>query len=72
MEQFEVELIEKYMDQNEELKTLWDDHMVFEKRLDKLSSKPFVNGEEEAEYKDLKKRKLAGKTRMKTILAQYA
>ncbi|WP_028574496.1 hypothetical protein [Desulfonatronovibrio hydrogenovorans] len=71
MEQFELELIAKYGEKDEELKQLWDDHISYEKILEKYETKPFLTPVEEQEVKELKKKKLAGKTKMHTILDKY-
>lgn len=71
MEQYELELIAKYGESDEELKKLWDDHISYEKILEKYESKPFLTPVEEQEVKELKKKKLTGKTRMHTILDKY-
>lgn len=71
MEQYELELISKYGESDEELKKLWDDHLSYEKILEKYESKAFLTPVEEQEVKALKKKKLTGKTRMHTILDKY-
>ena len=71
MEQYESELIARYGENDPELKALWDEHIAFEKRLEKFESKPFLTPAEELEMKELKKKKLAGKTRMQAILEKY-
>ena len=43
MEQFELDLIEKHMSQDMELKSLWDLHLDYERRLEKLAGKPFLS-----------------------------
>ncbi|WP_457571435.1 DUF465 domain-containing protein [Desulfovulcanus sp.] len=71
MEQYELELIAKYGENDPELKALWEDHIAYEKRLEKFESKPFLTPSEQREMKELKKLKLAGKTRMHAILDKY-
>ena len=71
MEQYDLELIAKYGDQDEELKALWEEHVGFEKRIGKFSSKPFLTPEEDQEFKELKKLKLAGKTKIQELLDKY-
>ena len=71
MEQYELELIARYGDNDPELKALWDEHIAFEKRLEKFESKPFLTPAEELEMKELKQKKSAGKTRMQAILEKY-
>ena len=71
MEQYELELIARYGENDPELKALLDEHIAFEKRLEKFENKPFLTPAEELEMKELKKKKLAGKTRMQAILEKY-
>lgn len=71
MEQYDLELIAKYGEQDEELKALWEEHIRFEKQIDKFSSKPFLTPEEELEMKEVKKLKLTGKTKIQEILDKY-
>ncbi len=71
MEQYEKELLEKYAQKDEDLKELLDNHIAFEKMLEKYETRPFLTPAEDQEVKKLKKKKLAGKTRMHTILSKY-
>lgn len=71
MEQYELELIAKYGEQDEELSKLWQEHLDFERRLEKFENKRFITPEDEKEIKRLKKLKLAGKTKIQNILEKY-
>ncbi len=71
MEQHEIDLLEKYSAQDSELKELWDDHVLYEKQLEKLESKAYRTPAEEGTYKQLKKQKLEGKTKLMAILDRY-
>jgi uncharacterized protein YdcH (DUF465 family) len=71
MEMQELEIIKKNCEHDAELKALWDLHIGYEKLLDKYASKPFLTPVEEAEVKELKRKKLAGKTKLQTILDKY-
>ncbi|WP_027184907.1 DUF465 domain-containing protein [Desulfovibrio inopinatus] len=71
MEQRDLDLIAKIVDENAELKGLYEEHIQFEKILEKYESKPFLTPEEDLEVKELKKKKLAGKTEMMSLLEQY-
>ncbi|MFP4034529.1 MAG: YdcH family protein [Desulfovermiculus sp.] len=71
MEQYELELIAKYGDVDEDLHRLWQEHLEYEKQLDVYENKPYLTWDEEAEMKRLKKMKLAGKTRIQNILEKY-
>ena len=68
MEQRDLELIALYCDKDEELKALWEQHIIFEKQLKRLSTKPFLSPEEDVEFKRLKKEKLAGKTKILALV----
>jgi len=71
MEDLNLAIVEKYSSENPELKTLWDNHIIFEKQVNKLESKGFRNPPEEEELKQLKKQKLEGKTRLYELLDKY-
>jgi hypothetical protein len=71
MEPRELELIDKYSEKNAELKTLWEEHQLYEKQLEKLEKKPYLTPSEDQVVRDIKKKKLAGKTKMQSILDRY-
>lgn len=71
MEPRELELIDKYSEKNAELKILWEEHQLYEKQLDKLEKKPYLTPSEEQVVRDVKKKKLAGKTKIQVILDRY-
>lgn len=71
MEQHEIELIEKYSGKDVELKSLWDLHLDYERQLEKLQKKAALTPVEETEIKELKKKKLAGKTKLQQLLERY-
>jgi uncharacterized protein YdcH (DUF465 family) len=66
-----MELIQKLSDSDQELRALYDEHVAFGKLIEKLESKPYLNATEDLEIKELKKKKLAGKTRINVILDTY-
>jgi uncharacterized protein YdcH (DUF465 family) len=70
MDQQEMELLEKHMPNDPELKALWEEHILYEKQLEKLTSKSFRTPSEEVALKQLKKQKLDGKTRLMALLAK--
>lgn len=72
MEKKEFELLEKLAPLHPDLKTLWDDHILYEKQLEKLESKNFLTPAEEQQVRQLKKQKLDGKTRLVALLSEYA
>ncbi|MFW5722443.1 MAG: DUF465 domain-containing protein [Desulfohalobiaceae bacterium] len=71
MEQYEMELVEKYAEKDDVLKILWEEHVLFEKQLERLEGKPFLTPQEERLAKEIKKKKLAGKTKIQHILDKY-
>jgi len=71
MEAKDLELIEKYGAEDAQLKALWDQHIVYEKMLEKLESKTYLSPTETQEVKELKKKKLAGKTTLQSLLDKY-
>ncbi len=71
MEQYELELIAKYGEKDEELKRLWEQHLEYEKEVEKLESKPYLTPQDELNLKRIKKLKLAGKTKIQVILEKY-
>lgn len=72
MEKREYELLEKLAPTHPDLKTLWDDHILYEKKLEKLESKNFLTPAEEQQMRQIKKQKLDGKTRLVALLNEYA
>jgi len=71
MEQRDLELLEKFCAQDAELKILWEEHQLYEQQLEKLEKKSFLPPNEEKVIKELKKKKLSGKTKIQTILDRY-
>lgn len=68
MDQHELDLLEKYIPTDPELKSLWEDHLLYEKQVEKLESKSFRTPSEQQTLKQLKKQKLEGKTKLMHIL----
>ncbi|MGV6994447.1 DUF465 domain-containing protein [Desulfovibrio sp. QI0430] len=68
MDQQELELLEKYAATDPELKSLWEDHVLYEKQVEKLDGKVFRSPTEEQTLKQLKKQKLEGKTQLMAVL----
>ena len=71
MEEHDLKRLEKYAPTDPELKALWEEHMLYEKQIEKLESKPYLTPAEDQELKALKKQKLAGKTRLHVMLDRY-
>ena len=71
MDSRDLELIAKVGETDAELRALYDEHLAYEKLIEKLENKPYLNPTELLEVKELKKKKLAGKTRMESLLIKY-
>ncbi len=70
MEQRDLLLVEKYAATHPELKELWEDHILYEKQVEKLEARTYRSPTEEQTLKQLKKQKLEGKTRLHDLLDQ--
>lgn len=68
MDDQEKQLLEKHSATNPELKSLWEEHLLYEKQIEKLESHAHLTPAEQQTLKQLKKQKLEGKTRMLNIL----
>lgn len=68
MDQHEIALLEQYAPTDPELKSLWEDHVLYEKQVEKLEGKVFRTPTEDQTLKQLKKQKLEGKTKLMDIL----
>jgi len=67
----DLALIEKFRGQDTELRDLYDQHVEYEKMLEKLEGKPYLSPTQHQEIKQLKKKKLAGKTKLQYLLDKY-
>ena len=71
MEQRDLELIKKYVSQDDELQKLYREHLDLEERLEKFNRKSYLTPDEELEKKTLKKFKLKGRDQIEHILRKY-
>ena len=71
MEARDLELIEKLIAQDEELRKLMEEHRALEQELEKYAKKRYLTSSEEVEKKRIQKLKLAGKDRIEAILSAY-
>ena len=71
MEARDLELINQYVAQDSELRDLFEQHQEYETLLEKLESKPYLSPTQMQEVKALKKKKLAGKTKLQFLLDKY-
>ncbi len=67
MENSDVELLEKYAKDNNELDRLSKEHIVLEKKIENLQKVKIKTATENKELKKLKQAKLAGRDRMEEI-----
>lgn len=72
MEKRELELLEKLAGSHPDIRTLWDEHVLYEKQLEKLENKSFLTPAEEQQVRQLKKQKLDGKTKLVALINEYA
>ncbi|WP_027722532.1 DUF465 domain-containing protein [Maridesulfovibrio zosterae] len=71
MEQREIDLIENLVGQDSDISALWTQHNEYKKLIDKLEAKSFLSETEIQEVKALKKKKLAGKTKLQSLLDKH-
>jgi uncharacterized protein len=71
MEPRDLELIARLVENDEELKSLVQEHQDLERELDGYLSKRYLTPSEEIEKKRIQKLKLAGKDRIEAILTAY-
>ncbi|WP_461209989.1 DUF465 domain-containing protein [Desulfocurvus sp. DL9XJH121] len=71
MEKTDLELIAVLSERNPEIKILWEEHLLYEKQLDKLEKKAVRSPEDTRVIKELKKKKLLGKTKLDKLLEKY-
>jgi len=71
MERAEEVLIERYIQQDGELKKLVENHRQLEAALEDFNKRIYLTPQEEIEKKKMQKLKLASKDRIFSILAKY-
>jgi uncharacterized protein YdcH (DUF465 family) len=71
MEKRDEDLILSLVEKDPELKRHYDEHVEFERQLDRLAGKSHLTAEEEVERKRIQKLKLAGKDRIMEILYRH-
>ena len=71
MEHRDLELIKKYMMNDNQLRRLYEEHIDLENRLDAINRKGYLTPDEELKKKNLKKVKLKGKDEIERILRKY-
>ena len=71
MEKRDLELIEKYILTDEELRKHVEEHKKFEEILEECNKRIYLTPEEEMEQKRIKKLKLKGRDKITRILEKY-
>jgi uncharacterized protein len=71
MEKRDLELIQKVIPIDPELKRCMEEHEELERKLDEFNRRLYLSPDEEIERKRLQKKKLAGRDRIESILAKY-
>lgn len=71
MEEHDLKRLEKYAPTDPELKALWEEHMLYEKQIEKLESAVSYSCGRSGTGNALKKQKLTGKTRLHVMLDRY-
>ena len=71
MENSDRELIQKVLQNNFELRKLYDEHINLEDQLSSLQRRPFLTTEESIIEKEIKMRKLKGVERMMNIISPH-
>ncbi|MBI5300241.1 MAG: DUF465 domain-containing protein [Deltaproteobacteria bacterium] len=71
MDPRDLDVIQRYVGEDETLEVLYKEHISYEKQLAKLASKLFLSPQEELKKKELQKKKLIGKDRLEAILKKY-
>jgi hypothetical protein len=71
MEPREEELIHQCMTNDEELKTLYEEHAELKRQLETFRHKHYLTAEEEIEKKRIQKLKLASKDRIMELLHRH-
>jgi len=71
MEKRDLELIQKHISSDAELKRYMDEHEEYERKLQAFNQRIYLTPEEEIERKRLQKLKLVGRDRIEGILSKY-
>jgi uncharacterized protein YdcH (DUF465 family) len=71
MEKRDLELIQRLISSDPELKRRMDEHQEFERKLAEMNRRLHLTPEEEVERKRIQKLKLVGRDRIEVILAKY-
>lgn len=61
-------LLQDLIDNNPRFRTLYENHVFFEKQLQEYEKRPYLSADEEIEKNKVKKLKLIGKDEMESIV----
>jgi len=71
MEQRDLDLINRWIERDPELKKYVEEHYDLERRLEEFNRRAYLTANETLERKKLQKLKLAGRDKIEQILAKY-
>jgi len=71
MEKKDLELIEKYIPVDNDLRVYVEEHRRYEEMLEAFKNRVHLTPEEEMEQKKIKKLKLIGRDKIEQILSKY-
>lgn len=70
MEQRDLDLIERWKEQDPQLQRLWREHLEFEEQLEAFNKRVYLSPSEEMERKTIQKKKLKGRDQIERILVR--
>ncbi|MEW6139104.1 MAG: DUF465 domain-containing protein [Thermodesulfobacteriota bacterium] len=70
MEQRDLDLIERWKEQDPQLQRLWREHLEFEEQLEAFNKRVYLSPSEEIERKTIQKKKLKGRDQIERILVR--
>ncbi len=71
MERREEELIQQFLDHDNELRALYQEHQELKQKLETFRTKLYLTAEEELEKRRIQKLKLASKDKMMELLHRH-
>ena len=71
MEEKDLQLINRLIPENPELKKLWEEHLEYKVKLEEFNKKKYLSAEDELKRKDIQKLKLSGKDQIEDILRRH-
>jgi hypothetical protein len=71
MEERDEALIKRLLNQDDDLRRFWTEHVEFERQLEDLNRRVYLTPAEELERRRIQKLKLAGRDQIERILARH-